>query len=88
MNEVTMLKVLYFAGLRERLGRSSEELALPAKVTDIAGLRDFLVARGGPWENLATLRNLRYAVNQEMARLDSPLRAGDEVAFFPPVTGG
>ncbi|WP_295511299.1 molybdopterin converting factor subunit 1 [Accumulibacter sp.] len=88
MNEVTMLKVLYFASLRERLGRSSEELALPAEVADIAGLRDFLVARGGPWENLATLRNLRFAVNQEMARLDSPLRAGDEVAFFPPVTGG
>ena len=88
MNEVTMLKVLYFASLRERLGRSSEELALPAEVADIAGLRAFLVARGGPWENLATLRNLRFAVNQEMARLDSPLRAGDEVAFFPPVTGG
>ena len=48
MNEVTMLKVLYFASLRERLGRSSEELALPAEVADIAGLRDFLVARGGP----------------------------------------
>jgi molybdopterin synthase sulfur carrier subunit len=45
-------------------------------------------ARGGAWESLATLQNLRYAVNQQMARPDSPLRAGDEVAFFPPVTGG
>lgn len=88
MSEVAMLKILYFAGLRERLGRGSEEVALPAEVADVAGLRDFLAARGGPWESLATLRNLRYAVNQDMARLDSPLHAGDEVAFFPPVTGG
>jgi molybdopterin synthase sulfur carrier subunit len=47
-----------------------------------------LAARGGAWESLLTLRNLRYAVNQQMVGLDSPLQAGDEVAFFPPVTGG
>lgn len=83
-----MLKIFYFAGLRERLGQGSEELELPAGVGDVAALRDLLAARGGAWESLATLRNLRYAVNQQMARPDSPLRAGDEVAFFPPVTGG
>ena len=83
-----MLKILYFAGLRERLGQGSEELELPAGVGDVAALRDLLAARGGAWESLATLQNLRYAVNQQMAGTDSPLRAGDEVAFFPPVTGG
>ncbi|WP_291991394.1 molybdopterin converting factor subunit 1 [Candidatus Accumulibacter sp. ACC007] len=83
-----MLKIFYFAGLRERLGRGSEELELPAGVGDVAALRDLLAARGGAWESLVTLQNLRYAVNQQMARPDSPLRAGDEVAFFPPVTGG
>jgi molybdopterin synthase sulfur carrier subunit len=83
-----MLKILYFAALRERLGQGSEELALPTGVADVSDLRDFLAARGGAWENLARLRNLRFAVNQQMARLDSPLQAGDEVAFFPPVTGG
>jgi molybdopterin synthase sulfur carrier subunit len=83
-----MLKILYFAGLRERLGQGSEELELPAGVSDVAALRDLLAARGGVWECLLTLRNLRYAVNQQMVRLDSPVQAGDEVAFFPPVTGG
>ncbi|WP_313950541.1 molybdopterin converting factor subunit 1 [Accumulibacter sp.] len=83
-----MLKILYFAGLRETLGQGSEQLELPGGVVDVAGLIAFLAARGGQWARLTTLRNLRYAVNQEMARPDSTLRAGDEVAFFPPVTGG
>ena len=82
------LKILYFASLRERLGQGSEQLELPPGVTDVAGLRCFLAARGDQWQALATVRNVRCAVNQEMARLDSPIRAGDEVAFFPPVTGG
>lgn len=83
-----MLKILYFASVREMLGRASEELALPVAVADIAGLIGLLAERGGAWESLATVRNLRYAVNQELARLDTPIRAGDEIAFFPPVTGG
>lgn len=83
-----MLKILYFASLREMLGRAAEEIALPSGVTDVAGLLKFLMARGGDWEKLATVKNLRFAVNQEMARLDTPLKEGDEVAFFPPVTGG
>ena len=83
-----MLKILYFASLRETLGRGAEILELPGGVSDVSGLLQLLTARGGEWGQLATVKNLRYAVNQEMAQLDSPLRAGDEVAFFPPVTGG
>lgn len=83
-----MLKILYFASLRETLGLGAEEIALPSDVNDVAGLLKFLMARGGDWEKLATVKNLRYAVNQDMARQDSPVKAGDEVAFFPPVTGG
>ncbi len=83
-----MLKILYFASVREKLGHANEELAMPSGITDVAGLIGFLAQRGGPWESLATFRNLRYAVNQEMVALDAPIRAGDEVAFFPPVTGG
>ena len=83
-----VLKILYFASLRETLGQGSEQLELPPGVTDVASLLCFLVARGDQWQALATVRNVRCAVNQEMARLDSPIRAGDEVAFFPPVTGG
>lgn len=83
-----MLKILYFAGLREALSLGSEELSLPAGVRDVAGLRRFLAARGGRWQCLLTAGNLRCAVNQEMACAATPLKAGDEVAFFPPVTGG
>lgn len=83
-----MLKILYFASLRETLGRGSESVDLPDGVRDVGALLKELTARGGDWEKLATVKNLRCAVNQEMAKLDSPLKAGDEVAFFPPVTGG
>lgn len=83
-----MLKILYFASLREMLGSGAESIALPDGVGDVGGLLKLLAGRGGEWAKLATVKNLRYAVNQEMARLDSPLKVGDEVAFFPPVTGG
>ncbi|MCM8596431.1 molybdopterin converting factor subunit 1 [Accumulibacter sp.] len=83
-----MPKILYFASLREALGRASEQIELPPGVGDVTGLIAFLAARGGPWEQLATLGNLRCAVNQEMAKPDSPVTGGDEVAFFPPVSGG
>jgi molybdopterin synthase sulfur carrier subunit len=81
-------RILFFAGLREALGTGSEALALPAGVATVGALRDHLVARGEPWGALATTKNLRAAVNQQMVGLDAPVRAGDEVAFFPPVTGG
>ena len=83
-----MLKILYFASVREQLGQGSEELPLPAGVVDVAGLLGFLSQRGGAWEHLAEIRNLRQAVNQEMVGRDAPIGSGDEVAFFPPVTGG
>lgn len=84
-----MLKLLYFAMLREDLGIGAEELALPAGVTTVAGLRAHLVARGGAWAStLAGGKALRVAVNQGMAGPATPVGPGDEVAFFPPVTGG
>lgn len=84
-----MAKVLYFAGLREALGASSEILSIPAGVANVAGLREYLAARGGAWaEQFAPTRNLRAAVNQDMAAPDTKVGEADEVAFFPPVTGG
>lgn len=82
------IKILYFASLREKLGSGGESLDLPAGVTTIAGVLETLAARGGEWASLPAVKNLKFAVNQEMARTDSPVKAGDEVAFFPPVTGG
>ncbi|MDP2822219.1 MAG: molybdopterin converting factor subunit 1 [Sulfuritalea sp.] len=82
------VKILFFAGLREALGTGSESLALPVDVGTVGALRDHLAARGEVWAAMATAKNLRAAVNQQMVGLDAPLQAGDEVAFFPPVTGG
>jgi molybdopterin synthase sulfur carrier subunit len=83
------IKVLYFAALREQLGTAAEEVELPAGVSTVAALRSHLRARGGAWERaLAEGRLVRMAVNQDMAPPATAIRAGDEVAFFPPVTGG
>ncbi len=83
------VKVLFFAGLREKLGTAAEEIELPAGVTTLAGLRAHLRGRGGEWQAaLAEGKLLRMAVNQDMAKPTAAIKAGDEVAFFPPVTGG
>ncbi len=84
-----MIKLLYFAGLREALGTASESLAPLSGVADIASLRAHLAARGGAWgEQFAPARQLRAAVNHDLAVAQSAIADGDEVAFFPPVTGG
>ena len=83
------LKLVFFARLREDLGTNAEELALPAGVGTVAALRAHLAARGGAWGiSLGQGKAIRVAVNQEMAHPTTPVKSGDEVAFFPPVTGG
>jgi len=83
------LKVLYFARLRERLGMAEEVVELPDGMGMVAMLLDVLRARGGAWaEELAAGKNFRVAVNQDMAGMEAPIEDGDEVAIFPPVTGG
>ena len=81
--------VLYFARLREAIGRERDEFTLPDDVTTLGGLRAWLVARGAPWANaFGEIKRIRAAVDQAMATEDAPLTDGAEVAFFPPVTGG
>ncbi|MDH5578159.1 MAG: molybdopterin converting factor subunit 1 [Betaproteobacteria bacterium] len=83
------VKVLFFAALRERLGTAGEEIELPAGVGTVAALRSHLRGRGGAWElALAESKLVRMAVNQDMAQPADAIKAGDEIAFFPPVTGG
>jgi sulfur-carrier protein len=83
------VKVLFFAGLREQLGTAGEEVELPGGVSTVAGLRAHLRARGGNFEKMLSEKALvRAAVNQDMVQPTSAIKAGDEVAFFPPVTGG
>jgi len=83
------LKLVFFARLREDLGTNAEEVALPAGVGTVGALRAHLAARGGAWGTaLAPGKPVRVAVNQAMAQPGTPVKPGDEVAFFPPVTGG
>ena len=83
------VKVLYFAALREQLGTSGEDVELPSGVATVAALRSHLRSRGGAWQlALAESKLVRTAVNQDMAQPSAAITAGDEVAFFPPVTGG
>ena len=83
------MRLLYFAWLRARIGCAEEEVVLPSEVRDVAGLLDWLRTRGSGYsEALRDLRVVRVAVNQDYVGPEHPLREGDEVALFPPVTGG
>jgi molybdopterin synthase sulfur carrier subunit len=83
------ITILYFARLKEAFGRASERVALPQSVDTVGALREHLRARGGAWDTeLAVAKPVRVALNQEMAPAGARLSPGDEVAFFPPVTGG
>lgn len=89
MSDTTPVTILYFAWLRERAGTGEERLALPAGIRTVGALIDHLAARdaahASAFENRQTVR---CAVNQDFAGPDAPVRPGDEIAFFPPVTGG
>lgn len=81
------ITVRYFASIREAMGTSSESLTTTA--TTVGALREKLMARSEAAASaLAHGKAVRMALNQEMCQGDAALKAGDEVAFFPPVTGG
>jgi sulfur-carrier protein len=83
------IKVRFFASVKEAVGTEAEELDLPEAISTVAGVRAYLNGRGGPWaQALGESRRIRAAVNQEMAAPEARVASGDEVAFFPPVTGG
>ena len=83
------VKILLFANLREKVGTEAEVVEVPDSASTVAGLRMHLMKRGGAWhEVLADTKVVRVAVNHDMAASNAPLAPGDEVAFFPPVTGG
>ena len=83
------MRILYFAFLRQRTGLGEETVEAPPEVRDVAGLVDWLRTRGpGHAEALRDTSVIRVAVNQEFAGLETAVAANDEIAFFPPVTGG
>jgi len=84
-----MIQILYFASLRERLDRAEEQIPLPDSVATAGDLAAFLGARGGVWEEVFNgSQTVMTAVNQAAGNAATALQDGDEVAFYPPVTGG
>jgi sulfur-carrier protein len=83
------MKILYFAWLRGKVGRGEEDIALPAEIRRVDQLIAWLKEQSpGHAEAFAQPTLIRVAVNQDYAGLDHPVGNADEVAFFPPVTGG
>ena len=84
-----MIDVLFFASIREQLGTGRLSLPLEAEHSTITSLRKHLIAdQGGSWGDVLCADNVVIAVNQEVVNDQYVLRDGDELAFFPPVTGG
>ena len=83
------MKLLYFAWIRQKTGIGEEQVSLPANVSDVGGLIDWLRVRDATFsEALEDVSALRVAVNQEFATFDTKIVDSDEVALFPPMTGG
>jgi molybdopterin synthase sulfur carrier subunit len=83
------IDLVYFAWVRERIGRDGERIDPPVEVRDIAGLVDWLAARdGGYAEAFADRSRLRYAADQAFCPPETPIAGVREIAIFPPVTGG
>ena len=82
-----MIKVLFFAKLRETLGCAELQWPL-ADEASIAGVRQALVEKHPEWEAALCAPNVLTALNQEVVSVDAKVNAGDELAFYPPVTGG
>ena len=83
------MKLLYFAWIRVKMGVSGEHIDPPQNIKDIEGLIDWLKRRNPiANETFSDISNIRIAVNQEYVSINHPVKPGDEIAFFPPVTGG
>jgi molybdopterin synthase sulfur carrier subunit len=88
-SDVSTVSLVYLARLREAFGKASECVEVPGEVTSVGALRAWLAERGGVWATeLAPGRAVRIAVNHTLAQPDTAVHPGDEVAIFPPVTGG
>lgn len=83
------IKVLYFARIKEAVSYSTEDIVLPDDISTITALKHFLAKRGDVWANLFNAKQtIRAAINHELVDNMASIKSGDEVAFFPPVTGG
>jgi sulfur-carrier protein len=83
------IKILYFARIKEAVNYSTEEIDLPSDIATVVALKNYLSQRGENWVNLFNGKQVvRAAINHNLVDDLAAIKAGDEVAFFPPVTGG
>lgn len=83
------VKLFYFARVREAIGVDREELDLGSDIKTVSDLIEVLKGRGSHWQDMFSMSTtFRMAVNQEMVEATHKISANDEVAFFPPITGG
>ncbi len=83
------MKILYFASLKEKIGRSEEDIDCPPGAQTVGDLLGWLQARGEGYAHaFEDIALIKAAVDQEHATLDAPIAGAREIAFFPPVTGG
>jgi molybdopterin synthase sulfur carrier subunit len=83
------VKLRYFAWVRERVGKTDEEIALPASVTTVAELMEWLAGRGEEYAHaFDNPKVIRAAIDRAHVRPETPIAGAQEVAFFPPMTGG
>ncbi|WP_421866914.1 molybdopterin converting factor subunit 1 [Motiliproteus sp.] len=82
-----MIKLVFLASIRERLGCDQQDYSIDASLT-VAELIEQLSSRGDEWQQVLSDDKVLVAINQQMSRRDTLIQSGDEVAFFPPVTGG
>ena len=83
------MKILYFSWLKEKIGLNSQEIIKPENVETVGDLIAFLKEKSENHKNaFSDLNSIKVAVNQEFADLEKKIKEKDEIAFFPPVTGG
>jgi sulfur-carrier protein len=86
---ISSMKLLYFAWLRQKIGKAEEQLDPPSDIATVAQLINWLKTRGPNYvDALTNTKLVRVAVNREYVTYDHRLKPGDEVGLFPPVTGG
>ncbi len=83
------LNIVYFAWVKERLGRGEERIEIPEGVDDISALINYLIRKESAYNDVfSDLAKLRFALDQDFVSIDAPLMNAEELAIFPPVTGG
>jgi sulfur-carrier protein len=83
------MKLRYFAWVRERIGKTDEDIDVPAGITTVGDLMTWLAARGEEYASaFENPKVIRAAIDRSHVRAEAPIAGAREIAFFPPMTGG